>query len=443
MTLRHSAAVIIALDLVIACVIADNMRSRAEAAPADDDIANDLAAVQLARDYGISQQEALTRIERQPNIYALDNALQRNVAGYAGTWIDQVNGGVAIIQLTKAADESAVNSYIDQFNLSGYAAMRAVDVNLATLQSTYGKINAGLDTIESATNLNLGASIDIANNRVAVVIDETSGMTPSEQAWYQGLLNGGAPVELQQGAVGAAASGCSFPSCNAPLRGGLWVSISNAGDQYGIGYCSSGFNVRSNSDGKNYTTTAGHCNSHTWYEKQIADGAFHTIGPTHNAIFNDSSDEAITTVNNPSGWQLPNNYVYVTPSYGTIPTTLNERYTITSETSGYVTGIYVCHTGATSGTNCGHITSSSYTFPYGGHTVHGLYQVAGTSCQGDSGGPTYIGHSAFGIYVAYPYTDLDEELGPNGIYQQCSHAYWYVEPEPTLEAALHVYTVLT
>lgn len=129
----------------------------------------------------------------------------------------------------------------------------------------------------------------------------------------------------------------------------------------------------------------------------------------------------IVAVNNPSGWQITTNYVYIGPSndpgHGT---TTNATYTVDSETTGHTEGDYVCHTGFRSGTHCGQVLDSDVTIIYSStHSLHHAASVRGIACEGDSGGPVVVNHSAYGIEVA---ADI-----PSG---ECSSqtGVWYYEP---------------
>lgn len=198
----------------------------------------------------------------------------------------------------------------------------------------------------------------------------------------------------------------------------------------------------SNSDFKPYLATAGHCMyGGTWYEQFSSDLSFHPVGPSHSASFGDAStDVRILTVNNPAGWRELNNYVVVyEQSTGGYPTSYNTAYTITAQGSPTVTDIYICHSGATSGTHCGRITNDRAMITYDGQLIQDLFQVQGTSCTGDSGGPAYVNHTAYGIEVAYSgLTSHNYTItGANGVNQTCNPDYWYVTKIGDFSAVLN------
>jgi hypothetical protein len=271
-----------------------------------------------------------------------------------------------------------------------------------------------------------------------VILQQIGGaaLTAAQSAWSDTLTRDRLPVALGQ-TDPVEAGACNFPYCDAPLRAGLWLNLGSTSSPY----CSTGFNVFSQTDGAPYVVTAGHCNSHLWYEKQATDGAFHRVGITHSLVFNTTGDEQLVNIENPAGWQELNPYVYVTDSFSTgYPTVLDETYDITGDGTGYAGGEYLCHTGATDGTHCGQVTASNVTITYDNVTVHGLVRLHGQSCQGDSGGPVFVSHHAFGIYVAYSVSNTYTQTGPDGVAHECSPDSWYIVPIATIEASLHVFT---
>ena len=96
-----------------------------------------------------------------------------------------------------------------------------------------------------------------------------------------------------------------------------------------------------------YQFTAGHCAVEAGYiflgtwGTEFPDGTLHAIGTVHNYVLNSSGDEAILNINNPTGWDLPQGWVYVMPGSNT---TLNEEYPISSSQYSTV-GARVCETG--------------------------------------------------------------------------------------------------
>jgi hypothetical protein len=416
--------------------------SRSGAVPiSDNDLANTIAASQLANAYGIEYSDALARMQEQPSIAKLSSAL-KPVAGFGGLYVDHTNGGQVIVQETPSVDKERLSSLIRGSGIN--LTEKTVAFSLASLEAAYSQVN---DALTSSINSNKGlaASISIPQDRVVVELVDGAPMTPLQSEWYSLLQASGLPVVLGETSPAfPGASECSVQPtyCDPPLRGGVWTSI--GGDN--SNYCTLGFNATSNSDGKPYSITAGHCNDHTWHTLQVREPVWHVVGPTHSAIFNSSGDAQSITVNYPSGlgWQLPSNYVVVTNSYNpNRPTSQDVRYGIGGIQFPYQ-GEYLCYTGATTQSQCGQVSSVAATLPYEGVTETGLIKVStqhqsGGMCQGDSGGPVYVGHEAFGILVAYGGGIWYQiGAGPNGQSVYCGADYWYAEPISVVESLLHV-----
>lgn len=397
----------------------------ASAAPSATE--NDPAAAQLAQDYGLSYTEAIRRVERQTRVAALAADLTAALPDkFGGLWTDQANGG-GVVVYTTAPDrrfaQSARNAGLDS-DVSFRSATHARSL----LTAAYEYIAARLEAAQSP-DAPLGVSDDQGRNVVSLDSAPGKALTPVQQSLYDDARNRfGDAVVRSEVPVAQAGAGCAWPSCDAPLRGGLWINPTTSSGN--LQYCTSGFNVVSRSDGKAYLLTAGHCMNDglTWYEKQL-DGIWHTIGSRQNSYFSSTGDAAIVAVANPAGWS-PQGIVYVRASGGAYPTTENPSYSVKYLGSAN-TGDYVCHTGATIGTRCGQVQIPLASWTYDSVTVGNLAKVGYTSCAGDSGGPSYRANTAYGIMVALS-SDAGTVLGPNGYYQTCGFTSWYSLISPAL-----------
>jgi hypothetical protein len=182
---------------------------------------------------------------------------------------------------------------------------------------------------------------------------------------------------------------CSFPWCDAPLRGGVGMIISGALE------CTAGFNTRG-PDGVSFVLTAGHCLAQnplntSWYTK-MSGGSIHALGVTHNYTAL-KSDAGIIRLANPAGWS-PAPRVVVFPGNGL---SANDNYGIAGAALSSV-GNVVCRTGAKTGSSCGEITEVGYTSSSG---TEKLAVVRGGVCsvKGDSGGPWFASERALGLQV--------------------------------------------
>jgi hypothetical protein len=155
--------------------------------------------------------------------------------------------------------------------------------------------------------------------------------------------------------------------------------------------------------------TAGHCDQgmvfagipDTWYAKFASSGEWHKIGPTHHAVWSGKGDYAIVYVANPSGWQVPKNWIYVNSGKpGTTEPNADPEYTITND-GGSMINMRVCVRGQASWySSWGKVTGLDQTYTYGGITVHHLGKANYDAIPGDSAGPVFSYHVAYRIQVA-------------------------------------------
>lgn len=179
---------------------------------------------------------------------------------------------------------------------------------------------------------------------------------------------------------------CSDGVCGSPLRGGvkLWHDATHAWD------CTSGFAVKSVSDGRRYLTTAGHCLSQAWWTK-FPDGSRHDIGSTHNR----TTDLQIIRINNASGWNAGPYIRYDD----------NGQYRIESYGQSYP-GNRACFNGTASRLQCMDISGKLGT--RGG--VPDTYLIDFCSRGGDSGAPVFSYNKAQASHIGrFGRVDGDED----------------------------------
>lgn len=376
----------------------------------DDDVVDQLAAAQLSKDQGIDFDTALARISRQPDIIALDEQLQKSVPSYAGLWVDQANLGTVNVQIASAQDESDASSLIASSGVADISKLEQVTYSLKDLENYEDQLTSAPISDASNGAADVTSAVNVQNNDVEVSLTDTGSAANAAgqaKAWIDAQINAGAPYVITPGeGIITAGASCSEKSCDPPLIGG--PSITDQTNWPASAYCTAGFDVVSNSDGKPYIATAGHCNyQSTWYRQFSSTGDFHEIGGIHHDVFG-PTDAEIITINNPSGWDAPTNTVLVdssdTPEY---PTTYNDAYAITGIGDENPQGIYLCHTGATIGTNCGEVVSPDAHLTYeddatgATEEITNMIETSFNICEGDSGGPVYVEHKAYGIAVAY------------------------------------------
>jgi hypothetical protein len=286
-----------------------------------------------------------------------------------------------------------------------------VRYSLTQLEQADAWVAAQLERLTpSASNpVHLSAGYQTDLNRVVIGM-AGHGLTPAERSLISRVKQRfGDLVQLVQQPAGTAAATpldcvASRDDCSAPLRGGVEIFRVNAQNQRLPGQCTAGFIASSRTDGKLYVITAGHCAAEagtgTWAAR-FPDGSVHVVGAVHRYDYGTGGDEAILNINNPSGWKLPQGWVYVKASPNT---TLNDQYPITS--AQYSTlGARVCETGATTGTVCGTVVALGRTVCVGPSVtscrwIANLGEAGFRAGQGDSGGSVYAAHQAFGLVSA-------------------------------------------
>jgi streptogrisin C len=230
----------------------------------------------LTTTYGVSEEEALRRLELQRASPALAKHLaQQFPHEYAGMWLDQDNGGVLMVGMTQPellAD--AVGSFPDR------AHVRAIQARWS-LQQLNEIAQHLTTTLEADPDQGFNVVADEVRNTVVVWQHEDAVATqgPSKVARLQKALaeeRGRVVVEQLQlpnrdqdtapllappaAPQDAMADGdfCAPVSCSqVPMRGGYRLNIQR--DDGSWGGCTNGFNVEGVKNGWVYTLTAGHC----------------------------------------------------------------------------------------------------------------------------------------------------------------------------------------
>ncbi|MEV1247807.1 S1 family peptidase [Nonomuraea sp. NPDC049750] len=204
----------------------------------------------LTRKYGISVDEAMRRLELQRTSGALHTVLARDHADtYAGSWIDQENGGVLVIASTAAeALVPALSAVPDRNHVRVVAARHS----LKELKAKAADVGARLGlTPEQAPVINEQKNRVELHNQAAAAVRGSAGRLATAGDLDVTVIDP-PTITPQRGP-------CEIQACFPPMRGGLRL------DLYDVNYnklkgdfCTSGFNVKG-SNGWKYTLTAGHC----------------------------------------------------------------------------------------------------------------------------------------------------------------------------------------
>jgi hypothetical protein len=406
---RPSAMVIIGLTGIVGALAltaaATGAAASAKSAPPATAVREaDPAALDIVAEQHVSLAQAETRLSWQRAVPALAALLHHRLSSdlFGGIWIDPNDGDrvkIGLVGLTKH-DRAVVIGALRATRLAAAADLVPVRYSFSQLKNADEWLGSELVRLarRNSTLIHLDSGYRLDLNRV--LLDTSGHLTAAERALVaRAKAKYGALVRVlaEPDGTEATPADCSYPFCLPPLRGGIEIFSPNG--QYA---CTGGFVAKSRVDGKLYQFTAGHCaaagGSGNWWTS-FPDHSAHNVGPVHHFIYGNSGDEAILSINNPTGWHLPQGWVYVTANPGV--TTLNEEYPINS--AQYSTqGARVCKSGAIYGkTTCGVVTRLGVQIQNGdGTVVKNLGEANFCTTNGDSGGPVFASHQAFGLVVA-------------------------------------------
>lgn len=253
----------------------------------------------LKKSYGISDAEALRRLELQADAQSLAEKLDSDASdAYGGMWIDQDNGGRLVVLST---NRPAVDPYVRGMADNPHVDVQLVRHSLKELRTVMSRLNAkaGVDASSVATSIFIPA-VSMMENRVLLqrrdwIADAKAQGTlaqvtgaPAKLPATAAARSKAVTTELAAARAAAAAEApglveerqlkqpqqyftpyvdwgyCHPLYCSTkygPMRGGLRLNIKR--DNGTWGGCTSGFNVRS-TGGTTYNNwawvlTAGHC----------------------------------------------------------------------------------------------------------------------------------------------------------------------------------------
>ncbi len=217
--------------------------------------------------------------------------------------------------------------------------------------------------------------------------------------------------------------------CGAPLRAGTSLYDTRTGSDGYHSFCTTGPNVQSNSDGKPYILTSGHCfarrgmdtSDATVWDNTDDNDQYSRIGVYHRSYYptaprtGDWGDIAVD-----SGVSRAAT-IYVQSSGGTRPTTGDPNYAIQSA-GGTTVGAYYCKSGASGGTACGQVIATGQTNADTSNLGEiNLFHSSNQACEGDSGGPIFAGHVLYGLTAS---GDTSSGTAPDGF--PCYYYDYYV-----------------
>ena len=393
---------------------------------ADAEQAADLAVASYAAEFGVTEAEAVRRLDRiQPIQDILASIREIESSRTAGWGIDHVGTFTGWVWLTgdevpKPASTASAVTHGDVEIRTGAAHTLA---ELLKAQDGFGDgSNIGpvgrVDDQTGVTDYSAAVTFtapDLGTNTLHIGIDPAL-LGPTEPTELGGTGGGIGPVgSTDTPAATASATDAELAALAAQMtaayQGHIGVAFSIVdGRDHGkvamfdggraMGLCTSGFAARQRSTGTYGIITAGHCREPltmhgvslpwvTGYEGTTADAQFHEI-PSG------------------SGHQLKSQFV---DYRSTPPETVVVRG---AESWSGMLGDFVCHTGNITGSTCGTVTNIYHRPTYAGacyadefntpaECAARFVRVYGSGlkgCKGDSGGPVYRNTTAYGILMA-------------------------------------------
>lgn len=315
--------------------------------------------------------------------------------GWGGLYIDQSTGGTVNV-LVKEAGRAKAAARISSLNPDWQIALRSADFSLEELVAIDQELKAGLPLFELGV---VRIGVEIPRNRIVI------GVVGSQQPLVQrlGEVKSRTAIVIEE-AEPISPGACSRSNCPNPIKGGLAITSTQ-------GTCTSGLMMRTGST--SYATTAGHCSNvpetgTVWKHNGASIGTV-----TKNPWFNLSRAD-VAAIDLASNSQESNKI------YTSSTTTLS----ITSRQAqeGDNVGDLVCHSGISSGVECGTLEAAQ-TIYIEGTRFDDMRRAQVPFTYGDSGDPVWKWNTSMAVGIGSSF-----DASGNFWY---SHVYW-VEDELNL-----------
>ncbi|MFJ6673067.1 trypsin-like serine protease [Actinosynnema sp. NPDC091369] len=258
----------------------------ATAAPSAPTTLNPAAVAESVRylvdSYGVSEREALRRLELQNAAVGLDRALRaENAAQYGGMWLDQDSGELVVAMTDPAAADRHLAAVPDRARVRTQPVRHSLADLTAAKDRIAAKVGAGPDAVflpavnERDNEVVVWERSWVAREKAAVGRASATGeadaaVTAEADAARRAVADepGVAvrakvlPKPTPMSATYPDQGACHPLSCvgYGPMRGGLRLDMKR--DNGTWGGCTAGFNLRSTGGGhpgKAWVLTAGHC----------------------------------------------------------------------------------------------------------------------------------------------------------------------------------------
>jgi len=339
------------------------------------------SAAAYAKDFGISEDEAFDRLQRQQalqdTLLKVEEQLGEN---YAGAYIEhrpQLHGVVRVIQ------GSDLSAPVKGLLAESDTPIEVVEVQGRGVPALSRQLNEALPRLQELGGGLAGAEIDERTGEIVLFYqppDDASQDDGSAEPYLD------ARRRAQDAAEKMLSAPVRFEEVDAPVGDGHTRGGAN------ISGCTAGFVVRHPSTGTRGYITAGHCGNNQTYSE--------FGGVSYATPFIDEIRDADQDVQ----WHTTPHIEL--PEFYASSTTNARPLTSRRTRSQQSVGGYVCHRGQTTGYSCGTIDSKTFAPTYNnacpGTTCSAVWvRVSGDNLKcfpGDSGGPWFLVYSAYGIY---------------------------------------------
>ncbi|WP_020137032.1 S1 family peptidase [Streptomyces sp. 351MFTsu5.1] len=304
----------------------------------------------MQRDFGLTRQEAVTRLAAEKKATALEPVARKAAgASFGGSWFDADRG-----TLTVAVTPGASAGTLQKIRATG-AAVRTVTHSARALAATQARIDR-LPAPDAVSSWHVDAK---AGKVVVNVVRGRQG--DNDVRDFLARARAAGPVTVREVA-------------SAPTT---FAAGTVGGDPYYTGNvrCSIGFSVYGG------FVTAGHCDQHT--------GSVYGWDRSYVGNFQGSSfpDNDYAWVNVGSGWWT----VPVVLGWGTVSDQLVRGSNVAP------VGSSICRSGSTTHWHCGTVLAMNETVNYSQGAVHQMTKTSVCAEPGDSGGSFISGDQAQGV----------------------------------------------
>lgn len=322
------------------------------------------ALLQDAASYAEAQRvdldEAVRRLQLQQEIGELNAYLTKEMPEtFAGLWIEHQPELRVVVRFTEEYGEKSLEETVAGKTLARLIDIRGAEYSLAELegaQATAHHLGKSLEVL-------FDSEINVFENRVDLLVVEADKLRSRLSAAKMALPDGIEIVPVES----------LLQTEQAALHGGEDITG-----------CTSGFNVRRNSDGELGTSTAAHCGNTQYALGTLLPFRGEDLEGNQDVQWHSACDIFDVSNDFESGIGLRN-------------------CTGTQHRNNQAVGSYVCKFGTTTGRTCGYIDSISVLPSTSVSNRQATFvrvtdNGADLSAGGDSGGPWFVENLAYGIH---------------------------------------------